>query len=63
MVRNMEKQTLELLKECSSGCKMAIDSMDQIKEYVLDTKLSQVIEAAKKQHLQLEQILMPRKPW
>ncbi|HIW84666.1 MAG TPA: hypothetical protein H9873_10145 [Candidatus Dorea gallistercoris] len=50
----MEKQTLELLKECSSGCKMAIDSMDQIKEYVLDTKLSQVIEAAKKQHLQLE---------
>lgn len=54
MAIDMEKQTLALLKECSSGCKMAVDSMDQIKEYVLDSNLSQVIDEAKKRHLQLE---------
>ena len=30
----MEEQTLHILNECSSGCKMAIHSMQQILEYV-----------------------------
>ena len=30
----MEEQTLHILNECSSGCKMAIHSMQQVLEYV-----------------------------
>ena len=35
----MEEQTLHILNECSSGCKMAIHSMQQILEYVENEKL------------------------
>ena len=38
----MEEQTLHILNECSSGCKMAIHSMQQILEYVENEKLEQV---------------------
>lgn len=40
----MEDQTLELLKKCSEGCKMAINSMDQVKPYIKDTELMEVID-------------------
>ena len=40
----MEKQTVELLKECNSGCKMGINSMNQVREYVMDEKLAKVLK-------------------
>lgn len=49
-----EKQTIELLKECSSGCKMALDSMDQILEYVEDEVLRHTILDSRREHEQLE---------
>ena len=46
----MEEQTLHILNECSSGCKMAIHSMQQVLEYVENEKLEQVIMAAERKH-------------
>lgn len=40
----METQTIRLLDECSKGCKMGIDSIEQIKEYVKDEELLHVLE-------------------
>jgi hypothetical protein len=51
----MNEHTQELLKECNSGCKMAINSMNQVSEYVQDDDLKQVIEDYKKKHKQLEE--------
>lgn len=51
----MEKQTLALLGECTSGCKMAIDSMEQVREYVMDSKLSEKIETCVQKHREFEQ--------
>lgn len=51
----MEEQTLNVLEECSSGCKMAIESMQQIREYVKNEKLAEVIEAASQKHCKLEE--------
>ena len=51
----MEEQTLKVLEECSSGCKMAIESMHQIREYVKNEKLAGVIEDASQKHCKLEE--------
>lgn len=51
----MEEQTLKVLEECSSGCKMAIESMHQIREYVKNEKLARVIEDASQKHCKLEE--------
>ena len=40
----MESQTIELLKKCSEGCKMAVNSMEQVKPYVKDGKLRDVLD-------------------
>ena len=37
---DMEEQTGKLLKECSSGCKMAINSLNQVRDFVKDEKAS-----------------------
>ena len=50
----MEKQTICLLDECNSGCKMAIQSMEQIKEYITDKKLLQIIDSYTQKHRELE---------
>ena len=34
----MDKQTVCLLRECSSGCKMAINSLDQVRDFVKKRK-------------------------
>ena len=52
---DMTVHTQHLLEECNSGCKMAIRSMDQVLEYVVDEKLEQVIETCKYAHEQLEE--------
>lgn len=50
----MASQTVELLKECNSGCKMAINSMNQIMEYVRNEEQADVIRSYKKKHQGLE---------
>ena len=40
----------ELLKECDSGVKMAIKSLDDIAEYVSDERLSGIIADSRKKH-------------
>ena len=40
----MEEQTGKLLKECSSGCKMAINSLNQVRDFVKDEKLHQLLD-------------------
>ncbi len=49
-----EEHTLALLKECSSGCKMALNSISQILEYVQDEMLEHTILEAKDEHEELE---------
>ena len=34
----MNEDTRKLLEECNSGCKMALGSMKQVKEYIQDEK-------------------------
>lgn len=49
-----EEHTIALLKECSSGCKMALNSINQILEYVQDEMLEHTIQEAKEEHEKLE---------
>lgn len=49
----MEANTIELLEECSKGCKMAIKSIAQVKEYAQAEKLKKILEAYDKKHDEL----------
>ena len=51
----MEEQTRKLLEECSKGCKMAVNSMNQIREYVQEERLADLISTYKKKHKELEE--------
>lgn len=51
----MEEQTRKLLEECTKGCKMAINSMDQIRDYVKNEELGNIISDYKKKHKELEE--------
>lgn len=51
----MRDHTVCLLKECDSGCKMALDSMAQIKGYVSDQKLKNAIDGYEKKHQAMEE--------
>lgn len=46
----MRTDTIALLKECSSGCKMGINSMEQVAEYINDIKLLKVLDKYKEKH-------------
>lgn len=50
----MDDHTISLLKECNSGCKMAVGSLNQIEEAVTDIKLKKLIRAAIERHRDLE---------
>lgn len=50
----MENHTVALLKECSKGCKMAIDSINHLSEYVRDPGLKTVVESYKEKHQTLD---------
>lgn len=39
----MEEQSMKLLEECSKGCKMGIDSIEQVKTYMKDDNLAKVV--------------------
>ena len=51
----MDKQTVTLLKECNAGCKMAINSMDRLKDFLLNAELEQTLTTCKEQHKKLEE--------
>ena len=50
----MDEQTIKLLEECCSGCRMAVESFEQIKEYVKDTDLKKLISDYTEKHRSLE---------
>ena len=51
---NMDEQTRKLLEECSVGCRMAVESFEQIKEYVKDTEFKKLINDYTEKHRALE---------
>lgn len=51
----MDKQTVCLLRECSSGCKMAINSLDQVRDFVKEEKMHQLLNTYNKKHKALEE--------
>lgn len=50
----MQEDTRNLLMECNKGCKMGIESMDQLLEYAKDEKLRKVLEEFRNKHEKLE---------
>lgn len=53
--RDVSQDTVELLKECNAGCKMAIDSMEQISRYVTDDELKTLITKYNGEHIKMEE--------
>lgn len=53
--RDANPDTVELLKECDAGCRMAIDSMEQIDKYVTDDQLRSVIRKYNGAHIKMEE--------
>lgn len=51
----MDEQTRKLLEECTSGCRMASDSMKQIREYIKDTSLLELVDSYTERHDKLRQ--------
>ena len=51
----MESQTRNLLRECSTGCKMAINSFNQMRDYVEDEKLKELMNTYDKKHKEYEE--------
>lgn len=50
----VREHTVELLKECSAGCQMAQKSVKQVREFVTDEKLSDLLESYGEKHSSLE---------
>lgn len=51
----MEDQTGKLLEKCNLGCKMGVNSMNQVCEFVEDQNLSKIIGDYKCKHEKMEQ--------
>lgn len=52
---DVSQDTVELLKECDAGCKMAMESMEQIKKYVTDDQLKTLIQKYNGAHIKMEE--------
>lgn len=50
----MNEHSMKLLQECSSGCNMALESLNQVREYVIDDQLMSVMDTYKRKHEDLE---------
>ena len=50
----MDNSTKKLLEECSVGCKMGIESMEQVQHHVTDAKIAATIEKSCSKHKELE---------
>ncbi len=55
MTEDASQDTIELLKECDAGCKMAIDSMEQINRFVKDDALKTIIYKYNCAHIKMEE--------
>lgn len=53
--QDVSQDTIELLKKCNAGCKMAIDSMEQIAKYVNDDALKNLITKYNGEHIRTEE--------
>lgn len=53
--RDVSQDTVELLKECDAGCKMAIDSMEQINKHVTDDRLKTIITKYNGDHIKMKE--------
>ena len=42
----MDEQTRKLLEECTSGCKMAVSSIQQILEFTQDSALQKILNTS-----------------
>lgn len=49
----MENDTIALLKECNSGIKMGVNSLDDVLDKVQASDLREILKAAKKEHEKL----------
>lgn len=47
----MDNSTKKLLEECSVGCKMGIESMEQVQHHVTDAKIAATIEKSCSKHM------------
>ncbi len=52
----MDSSTIELLEGCNLGCKMALNSMNQIHDFVTDPKLQHMLTIYQKKHKDLEDL-------
>ena len=50
----IEQDTIKLLRECDAGIKMGTSSINDVVEYVHDTKLRQILTESKKEHVKLK---------
>src|SRR5699024_5313945 len=55
MQRVMDEQTRKLLEECTIGCQMAADSLQQIRGYIKDSGLQELTDQYTKRHEKLRQ--------
>lgn len=46
----MSKDTLELLRECDSGIKMAVGSIDEVSGHIKNTELKNLLEKSREEH-------------
>ena len=53
--KDVSQDTVELLQECDAGCKMAVDSMEQINKFVTDDKLKTLIKKYNADHIKMEE--------
>ena len=49
----MNLDTVNLLKECNSGCKNATSNMEKVLEYVKNGKLKEIIESYNMMHMKI----------
>lgn len=53
--KELEEHTKKLLEECNTGCKMAVDNLKQLVEYIIDSPLHKTICSYIQKHGELEQ--------
>ncbi|MBQ5675746.1 MAG: hypothetical protein IIV45_11850 [Lachnospiraceae bacterium] len=49
----MNNDTIKLLRECNLGCKMAVNSLNQISEYVTNPKFADLVNKSIEEHEKL----------
>lgn len=55
MQKEYNEDTISLLQECSSGCKMAIDNFEQISSLIDDESLKELIKKYNTDHIKLHE--------